>query len=222
MRYLLPALLVCAFALPASAMAAPGCQPYDYSYAGYAEQMLVHGIAATVSVTSTPTVANGHVAAWVGIGGEGLGPNGADEWLQVGVGQNEGGALRLYSEAVIPNGSNNAKTIELGEVKIGERHRVGMQELPGRPGWWQSMLDGRPVSPAYHLPDLDKNDPEAIGESYVSDMAACNRFAFRLGNVKVATVPGGGWQPFAPDIPFNNRGFNSTWLSSSLSLLLNR
>ena len=49
----------------------------------------------------TPAVTGGssHVAGWVGVGGPGLGPHGADEWLQVGLATfgdtNEG---RLYYE----------------------------------------------------------------------------------------------------------------------------
>ena len=41
---------------------------------------------ATVTMTTGPRVAGGHVAAWVGVGGVGLGPNGTDQWLQVGFG----------------------------------------------------------------------------------------------------------------------------------------
>ena len=50
----------------------------DYTYAGVMGRNGVHGVSARIAPLRAPDVAGGHVAAWVGIGGEGLGPGGWD------------------------------------------------------------------------------------------------------------------------------------------------
>jgi hypothetical protein len=95
---------VSALAVAVLAPAALAC-PKGYSYAGLYSPAKASGIAATISMLDTPAVAGGssHVAGWVGVGGPGLGPHGADEWLQVGLATfgdtNEG---RLYYELAQP------------------------------------------------------------------------------------------------------------------------
>ena len=81
------ALLVGVSALAAAVLvpAALAC-PKGYSYAGLYSPTKANGIAATISMLDTPAAVGGsnHVAGWIGVGGPGLGPHGADEWLQVG------------------------------------------------------------------------------------------------------------------------------------------
>ena len=60
------------------------CGAQDYAYAGLQSAGKAHGIAATITALTTPTVDDGHVAGWIGVGGVDAGPGGAAEWLQVG------------------------------------------------------------------------------------------------------------------------------------------
>src|SRR5207245_10002938 len=55
-----------------------------YSYAGVASPSPAFGITASVTPVGAFDVLAGHVAGWVGVGGPRKGPNGSDEWLQVG------------------------------------------------------------------------------------------------------------------------------------------
>src|ERR1700682_4346687 len=81
----------CSAALPARAAPA-GCGVSSYSYAGVFSATAGFGVGARLTAVRRPTVTKGHVAAWVGVGGLGLGPNSTDEWLQVGIRAMAGGA----------------------------------------------------------------------------------------------------------------------------------
>ena len=71
--------------LPFSAASAFACGTGGYSYAGLSATSPAFGIAAHGhAAAAASTSSNGHVAGWVGVGGPGQGPNGTDEWLQVG------------------------------------------------------------------------------------------------------------------------------------------
>ena len=89
----------------ASALFAPAALACarGYSYAGLYSSSTASGVAATLTMLEAPRVSSGHVAGWVGVGGPGLGPNGEDEWLQVGLasfaGSTEG---HLYYELAQP------------------------------------------------------------------------------------------------------------------------
>src|ERR1035437_8917288 len=73
-----------------------------YAYAGVEGLETTSGISATITELAEPQVLDGHVAAWVGVGGQGLGPNYTDEWLQVGISEQYGEPSQLYYEAVLP------------------------------------------------------------------------------------------------------------------------
>ena len=73
----------CALAVPPRAGAAT-CGEGTYAYAGMGGRQLASGVAATIAPTAAPSVRDGHVDGWVGVGGVGLGPNGTDEWIQIG------------------------------------------------------------------------------------------------------------------------------------------
>ncbi len=55
------------------------------------------GISASLSSLGTPVVESGHVAGWVGVGGPGQGPGGANEWIQVGLNSLPGTGNRLVT-----------------------------------------------------------------------------------------------------------------------------
>ena len=104
MRVLAAALAtsVCYVASPAVASAA--CGSSGYAYAGVGSTSRAYGISTRLQATTAPQVLNGHVAGWVGVGGPGAGPNGTDEWLQVGFSAFPGSAFSsLYYEVAQPH-----------------------------------------------------------------------------------------------------------------------
>src|SRR5262249_50687894 len=56
----------------------------NYKYSGDQDPAARSGIRARISTIALPAVISGHTAGWVGVGGPGLGPHGADEWVQTG------------------------------------------------------------------------------------------------------------------------------------------
>src|SRR4051812_2660574 len=100
------ATLAAACALTAPLAAAPvaqqGCARAGYSYAGVHTPAAARGMAATISPVRLTGVTSGHVAAWVGVGGAGMGAKGLDEWLQIGVSSMSNGATELYYEVTLP------------------------------------------------------------------------------------------------------------------------
>ena len=84
---------------------------------------------------SMPSVEGGHVAAWVGIGGAGLGPGGTDEWLQVGLASFDTPDARLYYELAIPGKSPQFFELDRG-ILPGFVVRVAVMELPYAPNYW--------------------------------------------------------------------------------------
>src|SRR5688500_5391288 len=91
LRRMLCACLLAAFAAASAATdtRASGVRACG-NEAGYGSAVLQslrggQGVRATFTAIARPYVESGHVAAWVGVGGPGEGPGGADEWLQVGM-----------------------------------------------------------------------------------------------------------------------------------------
>jgi hypothetical protein len=142
----------------------------------------------------TPRVEAGHVAAWVGVGGYGLGPGGSDEWIQAGVVTRPGGKSRLYVEVVRPGAGRTY--LEVGApVRRGEAHRVAVLEIAAAPGWWRAWVDGEPAAPAVYLPSSHgRFRPMATAESWDGGHDACNRFRFRFARVSLAAEPDGSWE----------------------------
>ena len=83
----------------AAASSATACAQNGWGYAAVVGRIPSHGVAATLEAESRPAVESGHVAAWVGVGGRGLGAGGSDAWIQVGVAAFPGAArVSLYQE----------------------------------------------------------------------------------------------------------------------------
>lgn len=182
------ALLVGALVLGAavSAPSAIACTK-GYSYAGLYSETTASGIAATISMLDEPTVvgASGHVAAWVGVGGPGLGPGGADEWLQVGLASfgdsNDG---RLYYELAQPGAPPRYTELASG-IRPGRKLRVAVVELPFSPGTWMVVSPAGTAGPFY-LPSSHRAwEPIATAESYARG-GQCNSYAYRFGRVQLA------------------------------------
>jgi hypothetical protein len=213
---LVPAVLVAgagATSLSTGASATPvRCQsgthgPAGYAYAGHQAAASARGVRATISALPAPAVRHGHVAGWVGVGGPDSGPHGEDQWLQAGIAMLPGARPLLYVEVVRAGSAPVFRRLRLG-VRPGERHRVAVVEVGGRPGWWRVLVDGRPALRPLQLPGSSGRwKPIVTAESWTGGAADCNAFAFRFEQVGVTQGAGGRWQSFAPGYRFEDPGF---------------
>ena len=192
------ALLLGGVFVPSRAAATAICGEGTYSYAGLGSRELASGVGATIAPIAVPHVRDGHVDGWVGVGGVGMGPHGADEWIQVGLTSVPGDSTnRIYYEIQRPGGQVVMRQLGRG-VEVGERHRFAVLELAGRPNWWRVWLDGAPATAPVFLPASHARwTAQAVGESWAGTTSgACNAYAYAFGNVAVAGVPDRKWTPF--------------------------
>jgi hypothetical protein len=195
-RGILPAAVV---ALLLAAPATASCTK-DYEYAGLVRRTAAAGVQADLTPLANPTVAWGHVAAWVGV-------SGANSWLQVGLNGVGSGANVLYYEVTRP-GSSPQYTQLVGSVAVGETHRVGVLEMAGHPGWWRVWLDDKDVSgPLHLLGSFGHWQPMAMAESWNGGHAVCNSFRYGFGQVQIAQALGGSWTQLTDGYPLVDTGF---------------
>lgn len=177
-----------------------------YAYAGHQASATGHGVRATITALRAPTVRNGHVAGWVGVGGPGSGPNGEDQWLQAGIASLPGTAPLLYAEIARAGAEPVFRALRYG-VRPGERHRLAVMEIAARPGWWRVWLDGAPVTKPIELRGSSgRLKPIVTAESWNGDSPVCNGFAFRFEHVGLAASAGGSWRAFVPGYRFQDAG----------------
>jgi hypothetical protein len=170
------------------------CHAATYAYAGLESRSAARGVSATIAPTSAPDVRDGHVAGWVGVGGYGVGPNGEDEWIQIGFIAFRSRAATIYYEVTRP-GKQPVQTTVRDRVAVGERHRFAVIELAQRPNWWRVWLDGRPVSaPVFLRRSHGRLNAQVTGESYTGlSEGACNRYSFAFGHVSLAETRASSW-----------------------------
>jgi hypothetical protein len=167
--------------------AAPG-----YAYAGLQSPRNAFGIAGTLTAVADPLVERGHVAGWYGVGAPGEGPQGSDEWLQVGLNTIEGKSGKLYYEVARPSGISYVELAS--DVPAGRSYRVAVLETAHHANTWRVWVDGWPASPPIWLPaSHGRLTPMAIAESWDGGAAACNRYEYSFGGVSLAGRPGGAW-----------------------------
>jgi hypothetical protein len=189
------ALLAGATALVAAVLApaALAC-PKGYSYAGLYSRTAASGIAATISMFGQPAVFgdSAHVAGWVGVGGPGLGPNGEDEWLQVGLATFGGtGEGRLYYELARPGQAPQYAELA-GGIVPGVKVRVAVMELPFARDTW-IVVSPAGIAGPFYLPHSHRTwEPVATAESYART-AQCNRYAYRFDRLQLANADG-SWE----------------------------
>jgi hypothetical protein len=199
---------------------ASGCSSSEYSYAGLQSNSKAHGVAATLVPVQAPSVINGHVGGWVGVGGTNAGPGGVAEWLLVGFAAfsgADGSRSRMYYEVTRPGVP--PKYVELNpDVTPGTKHRVAVLEMAKRESWWRVWVDGRAVSPPIHLPGSHGTwYPQAIGENWNGGTGACNAFNFRFTDVMLAETNGGKWRPIGDSYVFEDAGYKVVKTASTLS-----
>ena len=190
-RALLPAI---AALVLTGAPAAHACGSSGYSYAGVTSQARVHGVGASITALASPSVQNGHVAGWVGVGGPGLGPHGSSEWIQVGYSGFPGLTLgSLYFEVALPGRQPTYHEV-LSAVPAGATHHLAVLEVAHHPNWWRVWVDSHRVGKAVHLPGSHGTwRGVATAESWGGGMRACNKYAYRFRRVTVARSAGGSW-----------------------------
>jgi hypothetical protein len=185
---------IAASAASVSAAAPSSCRPLGYAYAGLQATGRAYGVTADLSLVRSPAVSRGHVAAWIGVGALGEGPNGADEWLQIGLNRVAGDTDKLYYEVAQPWGK---RYVELAsDVPANRRFHVAVLEVHGWRSVWRVWVDGRPVSKPIWLPaSHGALTPMAIAESWDDGTAACNEYAYSFRGISLAERPGGTWAP---------------------------
>jgi len=193
--------LVSAFFAPAALACARG-----YTYAGLYSASRASGVAATLTMLEPPSIASGHVAGWVGVGGPGLGAHGEDEWLQVGLasfaGSTEG---HLYYELAQPGHRPQYTELASG-IRPGEKQRVALLELPFARNSWV-IVSSAGVKGPFYLPRSHRAwEPIATAESY-SDGSACNRYSYRFGRVQLAG-PNGSWHDLRRGLELRDPGLS--------------
>ena len=129
----------------ASAAGLESCGTQGYAYAGFQSARRGYGVRATLTALATPRVSEGHVAAWVGVGGIGLGPNGGNQWLQVGMNAFHGTGTNLFYEVVAGGTAPRYHEIAAG-IAPGVRHGVAVLEIAKRPHHWRIWVNGKAVS----------------------------------------------------------------------------
>jgi hypothetical protein len=204
-----------ALASPPEAAALHPCGNAGYSYAGFQSANRGHGVRATLVALAKPEVRSGHVAAWVGVGGAGLGPNGSDQWLQVGLSAFHGTGSNLYYEVTTGGAPARYHAID-AQVAPGQGNRVAVLELAKRPNWWRVWLNGKPASGPIHLPGSSgRFQPIATAETWDGGSHFCNGFNYRFDGLGVAAARGGSWHRFVQAHRFEDRGYRVTSSASS-------
>jgi hypothetical protein len=201
LRLLLVVATVTAAALGGAARALACGNSGGYSYAGLASPSHAYGISARVTPLPGFDVQNGHVAGWVGVGGPGEGPGGADEWLQIGLSGFPGLTSNdVYYEVALPHGYPTYHRVA-ADVPYGKAVKVAVLEMHNRPDWWRVWLNRHPVSKPIRLPGSHGRwSPIATAESWDGGSGgACNGFLYSFENIAVAFAPGGGWHPLSSD-----------------------
>ena len=200
---------------PEAAALEPCGNTAGYSYAGFQSADRGHGVRATLVSLGKPDVHNGHVAAWVGVGGSGLGPNGSNQWLQVGLNAFEGTGSNLYYEVTTGGAAPRYHEIA-ANVSPRQRHRVAVLEIGKRPNWWRVWVNGKPVSPPIHLPGSNgRFHPIATAETWDGGSHVCNGFNYRFDGLGVAAARGGSWHRFVQAQRFEDRGYRVTSSATS-------
>ena len=204
-KWLVVAALAAAVAFGA-APAAFACGSSGYTYAGLASQSKTHGVGARLTAIGGARVANGHVAGWVGVGGPGEGPNGSNEWIQVGyAGFPSITGSDIYYEVAQPGRYPTYHQVSAG-LEVGTLTKVTVLEMHGRANWWRVWVNHRPVSAPIHLPASHHRwSPIATAESWDGGSGGtCNTFLYRFRHVSVAYAPGGGWHQLTGGYPIRS------------------
>jgi hypothetical protein len=194
----LAALLLASIAATSHPTSVPTADCWSgYSYDGVQSVGDAYGVGATLTLEQPSRVAAGDVAAWIGVGGEGLGPGGSDEWVQAGIERDAAGPDTLYYEYKRP-GDAVATSVALQTAAQGLRYSFFVYERAAQADTWQVTLDGVKVGAPIFLPGSHGTfHPIATAENWDGGVAGtCNGYAFGFSTLSVRRTWGGGWEPF--------------------------
>jgi hypothetical protein len=207
LRLLLVSAVLAAVALVGGAAKALACgNNSGYSYAGFGAPTHAYGISAIITPLNAFDILNGHVAGWVGVGGPGQGPNGSDEWLQIGYSGFPGiTGSDIYYEVALPGRYPTYHQVLAG-LPVGAVSKVTVVEMHNRPDFWRVWLNHKPVSPPIRLPGShDAWSPIATAESWDGGKGGmCNTFLYRFRHVSIAHAMGGGWHQLTNGYPIRS------------------
>lgn len=206
LRLLLATAAVAALALGGAARALACGNSTGYSYAGFGAPSHAYGISATITPLNAFDILNGHVAGWVGVGGPGEGPNGTNEWLQIGFSGYPGiTGSDIYYEVAEPNRFPTYHQVAAA-LPVGTVAKVTVLEMHNRPDFWRVWLNHKVVSPPIYLPGSHMAwSPIATAESWDGGTGGtCNTFLYRFRRVSIARASGGGWHPMNDAYPIRS------------------
>ncbi len=191
-----------------SKSSAKSCGTQQFAYAGFESDATAHGVRATITPLSAPTVTDGHVGGWIGVGGVNAGPRGKAEWLQTGLASlAPESTIYLYYEVTLPGKAPAYHEIE-ADVRPGEKHDLAVLEMQGRDSWWRVWVDGKPITKPIHLPGSHGEwYPQATGENWNGNTGTCNSYAYRFTNVRLAHANGGAWKRLKERSMFADPGY---------------
>jgi hypothetical protein len=165
-----------------------------WSYDGVRSPVRASGVSATLTLATPSVVAEGHTAAWIGVGGAGLGPHGSDEWAQAGFAHNADGGDVLYYEFKRP-GDASATYTTLGPVFPGSKHTFAIYE--SSTNIWRIRIDDIDRAGLIALPGShDAFAPVATAENWDGGVGSCNTYAYSFGDLAVRSASSGTWRPF--------------------------
>jgi hypothetical protein len=205
LRLLLVVAAIATAALSSAAGALACGNSGGYSYAGVGAASRAYGVTALISPLDAFDVINGHVAGWVGVGGPGEGPNGTNEWIQVGyAGFPSITGSDIYYEVAQPGGPTYHQ-VSAG-LPFGTWNKMTVLEIHDRANWWRVWLNHKPVSPPIRLPGSHGRwTPIATAESWDGGTGGtCNTFLYHFRHIRVARAPGGGWQSLSSGYPIRS------------------
>jgi hypothetical protein len=202
------------------------CGAKEFSYAGLQSENKAHGVSATITPLELPTVADGHVGGWIGVGGVDAGPGGRAEWLQVGFASfAPDSTIRLYYEVTVAGKSPQYNELK-ANVQPGEKHKLAVLETKKQNSWWRVWVDGKPATKPIHLPGSHGVwYPQALAENWNGGTGTCNSYAYKFGDVQLAKTNGGVWQSIKHRSLFEDAGYQvvqtsrvpSNFVATSLS-----
>lgn len=219
-RSFLIALALAAAALTASTGASASSVSCwtGYSYVGVQSGTAAFGASAVLSAPSLPTPSSGHVAAWIGFGGAGMGPGGSDEWVQAGIAADAGGVAHLYYEFKRP-GDREATYVQLEDVARAQTHSISVVERAAERDSWSVQIDGVRVSAPIVLPGSHGLfSPVATAENWDGGAARqCNNYSFAFSRLALQSKYGGRWQSFDLSRVLHDPAYQLTLRASGFS-----
>ena len=180
------------------------CTANPYAYAGLFSNSPAQGITAVVTPLLVAHVPSGHVAGWIGVGGPNAGPGGKPEWLQTGLNTIAGGQSQLYAEIAQPGLAIKYVTLA-ATLKPGSSYRLAVEQLPGKTGVWQVLVNGKAATGKIYLPQSSNFAPMAMSESWNGGTPTCNGYSYRFTHLQINT--NGGWQPLTNASTLTDTGY---------------